>query len=80
MNKMCKFFRFNYMKVFNLTISCVFCILLPTEVFPKIFPNLNGVAHLVVPVGCDACQVRLAMFISRQPLLYMRASIYRIFR
>ena len=29
-----------------------FCILLTTEVVPKIFPNLNVVAHLDVPAGC----------------------------
>ena len=30
------------------------CILLTTEVVPEIFPNLNVVAHLVVPMGWGA--------------------------
>ena len=39
-----------------------FCILLTIEVAPKIFPNLNVVAHLVVPVGWGYWLQRLAIF------------------
>ena len=41
---------------------CGFCILLTTEVVPKIFPNLNVVAHLIVPAGWGFCLPRLAIF------------------
>ena len=39
-----------------------FSILLTTEVVPKIFPNLNVVGHLAVPVGWGSCLLRLAIF------------------
>ena len=39
-----------------------FAILLTTEVVPKIFPNLNVVGHLAVPVGWGSCLPRLAIF------------------
>ena len=35
---------------------------LTTEVVPKIFPNLNVVAHLVLPAGWGSCLLRLAIF------------------
>ena len=38
-----------------------FSILLATEAVPKILPNLNVVAHLVVPAGCGFCLLRLAI-------------------
>ena len=38
------------------------CILLTTEVVPKIFKNLNVAAHLVVPAGWGSCLPRLAIF------------------
>ena len=43
--------------------SCWFCILFTTEAVPKIFPKLNVVAHLVVPVGWGLCLKRLYIFI-----------------
>ena len=43
--------------------SCGFSILLTTEVIRQIFPNLNVVAHLVVPVGWGLCLTRLAIFL-----------------
>ena len=39
------------------------CILLTTEVVPKIFPILNVVAHLVIPVGWDSCLLMLAILL-----------------
>ena len=36
-------------------------ILLICEVVPKIFPNLNVVAHLVVPVDWGSCLPRLSI-------------------
>ena len=39
-----------------------FCVLLTTEIVPKIFQDLNVVAHLVVPVGWGSCLPRLAIF------------------
>ena len=36
--------------------------LLTTVVVSKIFPNLNVVAHLVIPVGWGSCLLRLAIF------------------
>ena len=35
---------------------------LTTEVVPKIFSNLNVVAHLAVPAGWGCCLPRLAIF------------------
>ena len=37
-------------------------LLLTTEVVRKIFPNLNVVGHLAVPVGLGSCLPRLAIF------------------
>ena len=39
-----------------------FCILVTTEFLPNIFPNLNVVAHLVIPAGWGSCPPRLAIF------------------
>ena len=36
--------------------------LLTTEVVPKIFPILNVIGHLAVPVGWGSCLLRLAIF------------------
>ena len=41
---------------------CGFCILLTTEVVPKIFPNHNVIAHLVVHAGWGSCLLILAIF------------------
>ena len=38
-----------------------FCILLKNDAVPKIFPNLNVVALLVVPAGCGSRLPRLAV-------------------
>ena len=46
----------------HLTTFCGFCLLLKTEIVPKIFPNLNVVAHLVIPAGWGSCPLRLAIF------------------
>ena len=43
----------------NLTTFHGFCILLTTEV---VFPNLNVVAHVVIPAGWGSCSPRLAIF------------------
>ena len=40
----------------------VVSLLLTTEVVPEIFPNLNVVGHLAVPVGWGSCLPRLAIF------------------
>ena len=45
----------------NLSKFCEYCILLATEVVPKIFPNLNVVAYLVVPAVWGSCLPRLAI-------------------
>ena len=37
---------------------------LQTEVVPKIFPNLNVVAHLVVPADWGSCRPKPAIFYS----------------
>ena len=36
--------------------------LVKPEVVPKIFPNLNVIAHLVVPAAWGSCLPRLAIF------------------
>ena len=46
----------------NLTSENTSWILLTTEVIPKIFPNLNVIAHLVVLAGWGSCLLRLAIF------------------
>ena len=45
----------------NLTSENV-CLLLTTEVVPKIFPILIVVAHSVIPAGWGSCLPRLAVF------------------
>ena len=55
----------------HLTTFRGFCILLTTEVVPQIFPNLNGVADLVVPVGWGSCPPRLVIFIQLHILMYI---------
>ena len=42
------------------------------EVVPKSFPNLNVVAHLVVPVGWGSCLLRVAIF-------YFMSSLYSVY-
>ena len=45
----------------NLTSEKI-CTLLTSEVVLKIFPILNVVAHLVIPVGWSSCLLRRAIF------------------
>ena len=56
--------------------SCGFSILLTTEVVPKIFPNLNVVSHLAVPVGWGSCLPRLAIFETSS--VQLRTSIFNM--
>ena len=41
------------------------------DVVPKIFPYLNVIAHLPVPVGCGSCLPRLAIFFILLYLFYL---------
>ena len=47
---------------YHLTTFHGFCVLLTTEVVPKVFPNLNVVAHLVVPAGWGFLPQRFFVF------------------
>ena len=58
----CVSFPSSSQKFLHLTTSHGLFILLTTEVVPKIFPNPNVVAHLVVPAGWGSCLPRLAIF------------------
>ena len=49
--------------ILHLTTCCGFSILLTTEVVPKIFKNLNVIAHLVVPAGWGTYLPRMAIFL-----------------
>ena len=68
-----QFVRNHGLSILHLTPFCDFCILLATEVVPKIFPNLNVVAHLVIPAGWGSCPPRLAIFkypLGNETILY----------
>ena len=44
-------------------LTCGFCILLTTDIVPKISPNLNVITHLVVPAGWGSCLPRLTFLL-----------------